>query len=152
MDYKPNAYFSAFIAPVTVKFTFVSDTALSNAGAFGVKPGEKSLSEFGGYLRIIYSKSDFKSEFMKNVSFTSKVDLFSDYLKNPQNIVVNWENLITMKINKYISANFNTDLIYDDKIKVPYDKNGDGKIVAGESVGSKVQFKEILGVGFSCKF
>jgi len=43
---------------------------------------------------------------MKNVSFTSKVDLFSDYLKNPQNIVVNWENLITMKINKYISANF----------------------------------------------
>jgi len=152
MDYKPNAYFSAFIAPVTVKFTFVSDTALSNAGAFGVKPGEKSLSEFGGYLRIIYSKSDFKNEFMKNVSFTSKVDLFSDYLKNPQNIVVNWENLITMKINKYISANFNTDLIYDDKIKVPFDKNGDGIIVAGESVGSKVQFKEILGVGFSCKF
>jgi len=152
MDYKPNAYFSAFIAPVTVKFTFVCDTALSNAGAFGVKPGEKSLSEFGGYLRIIYSKSDFKNELMKNVSFTSKVDLFSDYLKNPQNIVVNWENLITMKINKYISANFNTDLIYDDKIKVPYDKNGDGKIVAGESVGSKVQFKEILGVGFSCKF
>jgi hypothetical protein len=152
MDYKPNAYFSAFIAPATVKFTYVTDKALSDSGAFGVKPGEKSLSEFGAYIRVIYSKSDFKSEFMKNVSFTTKIDLFSNYLKNPQNIVVNWETLIAMKINKFISASFNTDLIYDDKIKVPFDKNGDGKIVAGESVGSKIQFKEILGVGLSYKF
>ncbi|MGD0343267.1 MAG: hypothetical protein ABSA76_16325, partial [Bacteroidales bacterium] len=96
--------------------------------------------------------NDFKSEFMKNVSLTTKIDLFSNYLKNPQNIVVNWENLIAMKINKYISASFSTDLIYDDKIKVPFDKNGDGVIAAGESVGSKIQFKEILGVGFSYKF
>jgi len=152
MDYKPNAYFSAFIAPATVKFTYVTDKALSDSGAFGVKPGEKSLSEFGGYIRVIYSKNDFKNDLMKNVSFTTKIDLFSNYLKNPQNIVVNWETLIAMKVNKYISASFNTDLIYDDKIKVPFDKNGDGKIVAGESVGSKIQFKEILGVGLSYKF
>ena len=152
MDYKPNAYFSAFIAPLTGKFTFVNDKALSDAGAFGVKPGEKVMSEFGGYIRVIYTKNDFKSEFMKNVSFTTKIDLFSNYLKNPQNIVVNWENLISLKVNKFISANFNTDLIYDDKIKVPFDKNGDGTIAAGESVGSKIQFKEILGVGISYKF
>jgi hypothetical protein len=152
MDYKPDAYFSAFIAPVTAKFTFVTNKALSDSGAFGVKPGEKSLSEFGGYIRVIYSKNDFKSDIMKNVSFTTKIDLFSNYLKNPQNIVVNWENLIAMKVNKYISVSFITDLIYDDKIKVPFDKNGDGTIVAGESVGSKIQFKEILGVGFSYKF
>lgn len=152
MDYKPNAYFSAFIAPATVKFTYVTDKALSDSGAFGVKPGEKSLSEFGGYIRVIYSKNDFKNDFMKNVSFTTKIDLFSNYLKNPQNIVVNWETLIAMKVNKYISASFNTDLIYDDKIKVPFDKNGDGKIAAGESIGSKIQFKEILGVGLSYKF
>jgi hypothetical protein len=152
MDYKPNAYFSAFIAPVTAKVTFVTNKALSDSGAFGVKPGEKSLSEFGGYIRVIYSKNDFKNESMKNVSFTSKIDLFSNYLKNPQNIVVNWENLIALKINKFISANINTDLIYDDKIKVPFDNNGDGIISAGESVGSKIQFKEILGVGLSFKF
>jgi hypothetical protein len=152
MDYKPNAYFSAFIAPLTAKFTFVTDKALSDAGAFGVTPGKKSLSEFGGYIRVIYSKNDFKNDFLKNCSFTSKIDLFSNYLKNPQNIVVNWENLITMKVNKYISASFITDLIYDDKIKVPFDKNGDGIIAAGEAVGSKIQFKEILGVGFSYKF
>jgi hypothetical protein len=152
MDYKPDAYFSAFISPLTAKYTFVTDKLLSDAGAFGVKPGEKSLSEIGGYLRIIYTKNDFKNEFMKNVSFTTKIDLFSNYLKNPQNIVVNWETLITLKVNKFITASINTNLIYDDKIKVPFDKDGNGTIEAGEAVGSKIQFKEIIGVGFSYKF
>jgi len=152
LDYKPNAHFSAFIAPLTVKFTFVTDQKLSEAGAFGVKPGKKSLSEFGGYLRAIYTKNDFRNELLKNVSFTTKIDLFSNYLNKPQNIVVNWETLITLKVNKFISANFNTQLLYDDKIKVPFDKNGNGTIEPGEALGSKVQFKEILGVGLSYNF
>lgn len=152
MDYKPGNHLSAFIAPLTAKFTFVTDQKLSDAGAFGVTPGKKSLSEFGGYIRAIYTKNNFKNEFLKNVSFTSKVDLFSDYIKNPQNIVVNWETLIALKVNKYISANFNTQLIYDDKILIPSDRNGDGIIGPGEGVRSKIQFKEILGVGFSYNF
>ncbi len=152
LDYKPNAYFSAFIAPITAKFTFVTDNELSAAGAFGVDPGETVNSEMGAYLRVIYSKNDFKNEFLKNVSFTSKIDLFSNYLRNPENVVVNWENLIAMKINKFISASINTMLIYDDKIKVPFDRNGNDIIEAGEAVGSKIQFKEILGIGFSYNF
>jgi hypothetical protein len=152
LDYKPNTHFSAFIAPLTAKFTFVTDQKLSEAGAFGVTPGKKTLSEFGGYLRAIYTRNNLKSEFLKNVSFTTKIDLFSDYLKNPQNIVVNWETLIALKVNKFISANFNTQLIYDDKILIPSDRNGNGVIEPGEGVRSKVQFKEILGVGFSYNF
>lgn len=143
LDYKPNSHFSAFIAPLTVKYTIVKNDSLSAAGAFGVPPGKKLLSEIGGYLRVIYTKNDFKSEFMKNVSFTSKLDLFSNYAKNPQNIVVNWETLIALKVNKYISASLNTMLIYDDKIKTISD---------GVPAGPKVQFKEIFGAGFSYKF
>ena len=149
MDYKPGGYFSAFFAPVTAKITFVTDEALSAAGAFGVDPGKKSKSEFGGYLRIIYSRNDFKSDFLKNISFTSKMDLFSNYLDKPQNIDVNWETLIVMKVNKYISVNLNTQLIYDDNVKISIDNNGDGII---DEKGSRVQFKEIFGVGFSYKF
>jgi len=144
MDYKPNEYFSAFIAPLTAKLTIVNDQVLSDAGAFGVSNGESLKSEIGGYLRVIYSRNDFKSEFLSNVSFTTKIDLFSNYANNPQNIDVSWETLITLKVNKFISVNFNTHLLYDDDIKIP--------IEAGEAVGSKVQFKEILGVGFSYKF
>lgn len=152
LDYKPNPNFSAFIAPFTAKFTFVTDQTLSNAGAFGVTPGETTKSEIGGYLRAIYTRNDFKSEFLKNVAFTTKIDLFSNYAENPQNVDVSWETLIALKVNKFISVNFNTHLLYDDNIKVPFDKNNDGVIAAGEMVGSKVQFKEILGVGFSYKF
>jgi hypothetical protein len=152
MDYKPNAYLSAFIAPATARIILVNDQVLSDAGAFGVNPGEKSKSEFGGYLRAIYSRNDFKGEFLKNVTFTTKVDLFSNYADKPQNIVVNWETLLSLKVNKYISANLNTQLIYDDKIKILDDGNGNGSADPGESYGPRVQFKEILGVGFSYNF
>lgn len=144
LDYKPDAYFSAFIAPLTAKFTFVTDQTLSDAGAFGVTPGEKSKSELGGYLRVIYSKNDFTEEFLQNVSFTTKIDLFSNYLNNPQNIDVSWETLIALKVNRYISVSINTHLIYDDDIKIP--------VEGLETPGPRIQFKEIFGVGFSYNF
>ncbi|HPX07042.1 MAG TPA: DUF3078 domain-containing protein, partial [Tenuifilaceae bacterium] len=115
MDYKPNAYLSVFAAPITGKVTVVNDESLSNAGAFGVDPGSKSKSEFGGYVRMIYSKNDFTQAILKNVTFTTKLDLFSNYIEDPQNIVVNWETLIALKVNKYINVNLMTHLIYDDK-------------------------------------
>ena len=146
-DYKPSDHFSAFIAPLTGKITFVEDKQLSDAGDFGVKPGQKSLSEFGGYLRAVYTKNDFKKEFLKNVTFSTKVDLFTNYIKNPQNVVVNWETLLAFKVNKFLSASINTQLVYDDKIKVPVIRNGEAK-----SIGSLIQFKEILGVGFAYTF
>jgi hypothetical protein len=149
LDYKPDNYFSAFFAPVTGKFTFVNDKILSDQGAFGVDPGKTSRSELGGYLRIIYSKNDFKSEFMKNIAFTTKVDLFSNYLDKPQNIDVNWETLIAMKVNKYLYVNLTTQLLYDDNTLIAIDENHDNKT---DYMGKRVQFKEIFGAGFSLKF
>lgn len=152
MDYKPNPYFSAFLAPFTGKFTIVADDSLSAAGAFGVTPGDKFRGETGGYMRVIYTKNDFKSEFLKNVSFTSKLDLFSNYRDKPQNIDVSWETLIALKVNKYITVSFNTHLMYDDNILIPIDRNENGTIDPGEAPGKRIQFKEIFGAGFSYKF
>ena len=152
LDFKPDQYFSAFVAPLTAKFTFVTDEDLSNLGAFGVDPGKTLKSEIGGYIRAIYSKNDFKAELLKNVSFTTKIDLFSNYINNPQNIDVNWETLIAFKVNKYLNVNFNTHLIYDDDIFIKNDRNGNGTLETGEGSKSLVQFKEIFGVGLSFKF
>lgn len=152
LDFKPDPYFSAFVAPLTAKFTFVTDEELSDFGAFGVDPGETVKSEIGGYIRAIYSKNDFKAELLKNVSFTTKIDLFSNYINNPQNIDVNWETLIAFKVNKYLNVNFNTQLIYDDDIFIKRDRNGNGTLEAGEGSKSLVQFKELFGVGLSYKF
>jgi hypothetical protein len=158
MDYKPNASFTCFIAPLTLKTTIVNDDALANAGAFGVTaavldannqlitPGEKIRNEVGGYLKMVYKKELFKD---KSVSVLSKLDLFSNYLNNPENIDVSWETIIGFKVNKYISATITTHLLYDDDIAVNVDNNGDG--ITDES-GPRTQVKEVLGIGFSYKF
>jgi len=151
LDYKPSSYFSAFAAPFTSKITIVNDEKLSNAGAFGVDSGKTVKSELGGYIRVIYSRNDFKSEFLKNVAFTSKIDLFSNYLKSPEKIDVSWETQIAFKVNKFITVNLNTHLLYDFDIKFPEDTNGD-TIISEDEQYDKIQFKEILGVGFSYKF
>jgi hypothetical protein len=152
LDYKPDKYFSAYLSPLTAKFTFVADPDLSDEGAFGVTPGETVRGEIGGYIRTIYTRGDFTNEFLKNVAFTTKLDLFSNYSDNPQNIDVNWEILVALKVNKYLSVNFNTHLLYDDDILVPVDRNGNGEFESTEAPGPRTQFKEILGVGFSLKF
>jgi len=92
---------------------------------------------------------------MKNVGFTTKLDLFSNYLKKPQNIDVTWEMLLTLKVNKYISVNLSTTLLYDDDTQIPLvDRNGTPELDANgnQKKAAKIQFKEILGVGLSCKF
>ncbi len=144
MDYKPNDNFTAFLSPLTGKVTIVNDQTLADAGAFGVEPGEKMRSEFGGYARFFV-----KYEIMKNVSLQSKLDLFSNYLDKPQNIDINWETLISLKVNKYISATIMTHLIYDDDIKIVVEEATE---TSPAKVGPRVQFKEVLGVGFSYKF
>jgi len=144
LDYKPSANTGLFIAPLTGKITIVNDTALSNLGAFGVDKGDKTRSEFGGYLRFVTKK-----DIMENITLQTKLDLFTNYLKNPQNIDVNWESLVSMKINKYISAVLTLQLIYDDDVKINKGTNPDGTT---KEAGPRVQFKEVLGIGFSYKF
>jgi hypothetical protein len=150
LDYKPNQYFSAFVAPLTGKFTIVNNESLSQAGAFGVTPGEKFRSELGGYLRAAYMRNDFKSEILKNVSFTTKLDLFSNYLDKPQNIDVSWETLLGLKINKFLVVSFNIHLIYDDNTMINVDRDNDPSTI--DAPGPRIQFKEIFGVGLSFKF
>lgn len=144
LEYNKNSKFTAFIAPLTSKTTFVMDPTLSAAGAFGVDPGASTRNEFGGYIRLFY-----KNEIMENVKLQTKLDLFSNYLDRPQNIDVNWEALISMKVNKFLSVAISTQLIYDHDIKINVDKNGDG---VTDEVGPRVQFKEILTVGLAYSF
>jgi len=139
IDYKKSDKFTLFLAPVTGKITIVNDDVLSNAGSFGVDPGKRSRSELGGYIRAAY-----KTDITPNIAFQTKADLFSNYLKEPQNIDVNWETLLLMKAGKFITVSFATHLIYDADILFDATEVGEGE--------SRVQFKQLLGVGLSYKF
>ena len=156
MDYKPSPVFSAFIAPITAKITLVNDQVLADAGAFGVdaaefddlgnqlSAGKKSRSELGGYLRLM-----FKKDIMENINLQSRLELFSNYTEEPDHIDVNWELLLALKVNKFISVTVSTQLIYDDDVDILVDNDDDGTI---DEVGPRTQFKEVLGVGLTYKF
>lgn len=161
MDYKStDNTFSAFISPLTSKTTFVNNQRLADAGAYGVekaeydtiagvytktKDGLRIRSEFGGYVKMV-----FKKDIVKNVNLATKLELFTNYLDRPQNIDVNWEVLIGMKVNKYLSASISTQMIYDNDIPVPVERTVDG--ITTKGTGPRLQFKEVLAVGFSYKF
>lgn len=157
IDFKPVEYFSVYVSPATGKFTFVTEQNIANAGTYGnkaavydettgllVTPGKNIRAEFGAYVNILFQK-----EIFKNVTLMTKVDLFNNYTdpnkSNRKNIDVNWETVIDMKINKFLSASIATQLIYDNDIKI--DSDGDGT-----PNGPRTQFKEILGIGLSYKF
>lgn len=155
VDYKIKDYFSAMIGPITGKITVVNDQAIANTGAFGVDKavydpqghlitaGKKILEEFGGYVKVT-----FKKEVMKNVILGAKLELFSNYLKNPQNVVVNLETLLSFRVNKYITSSIITQLMYDDKVNTTA-LNPDGTYKMN---GPRVQFREVLAIGLTYKF
>lgn len=154
IDWKPKEYLSLFFAPVTGKTTFVLNQRLANTGAFGVEPavyengqliknGKTFRAEFGGYIKMALQR-----KFKENITVNTKVELFSNYFKNPQNIDVYWDFLLGIKLSKYLAFSVNTILIYDDDIVIEI-KDKQGNIIGK---GPRVQFKEIVGIGFSYKF
>ncbi|RSK37173.1 DUF3078 domain-containing protein [Hymenobacter metallilatus] len=157
VEYKPNTDFSLFVSPATGKFTVVADQGLADAGSFGVRParlgangelvrgsGQRLRQELGAYLNARY-----RHVLFTNITYNTKLELFSNYFHNPQNLDVNWENLLDFKVNKFVSASVTTLLVYDDDIRVPLDRNEDG---VPDDRGRRIQFKETLGIGLTYKF
>lgn len=134
----PKSWFSATFSPATWRETFVRDSELSAAGNFGVDPGKHHLTSFGANVR-----GEVTYEFLPNMTVYSRLDLFSDYLHKPQNVDVNWNTQITMKINKWFAANLNFTMVYDDDIKIA---QSDG------TSGPRLQIKEVLGIGIQARF
>ncbi len=132
MDYKPNDNFTLFLSPITGRMTVVNSEELTSqeGGAFGVPQGETSRGELGGFVKAIYKK-----KFMEEkISFRTKLELFSSYLDKPQNLNIDWEVSLNLKVGDYITARLQTHLIYD------------------EDAAREVQFRELFGLGFSYNF
>ena len=138
-DYKPNDDFSLLLSPVTGKMTFVLDSRLSDAGAFGVKPGKKTLAEIGAL-----AVANYKRKLAENINLVTKLTLFTPYNESFGNIDINWDMMIAFKINKFLTTTLTTNLVYDDDIKTVD--------LQGNKHGAKVQFREVLGLGLAYSF
>jgi hypothetical protein len=144
MDYKhPSNAINVFLAPITFKSTWVMDDSLSQAGAFGVTPGETSRYEVGGYLKM---NANWKIS--EEISYSLRLDLFSNFMDNPQNIDVYSDHLISLKINTWLTTTISATLIYDDDISLTKNPQEiDGALVP--NIGPGLQLKQVLSVGLS---
>jgi hypothetical protein len=68
--------------------------------------------------------------------------LFTNYRRRPGNVDVFTTHYFAFKINKFLSATYNLDFIYDDDVK----------LFGKEKNSPALQTKSIVGIGFSMPF
>lgn len=117
------------LAPATSRLILVNKDLTLTGTSFGVAQGETSRFEFGAALNAYY-----KVTLIENVTMENILNLYSNYLDQPQNVDVDYQMNLVMKINKYMSANVAFQAIYDDNaIKA-------------------VQVREVFGLGINYGF
>ena len=137
LDWKPSDTFSLFLSPITSRWVIVRDNDLSAKGAYGVDTGKTVRNEIGAYLTATCNR-----EIIKGLTYKAKLDLFSNYKHNPQNIDLFMTNLLTMTVYKGFGFTIGADLVYDDDVKI-FGKNKDG---------ARMQVRQYIGIGYQRKF
>lgn len=134
LDYHPVKNLSIFASPVTARWIVVKDIFLKPI--YNVPLNQNVKREIGAFASVNYQHT-----FQKTLSFKSKLDLFSNYKNNPQNVDVFFTNTITARILKFINFSLQLDLIYDDDTQ----NTNPGK-------GPAPQILQLMGVGFAYSF
>ena len=147
IDYKPNDKLSFFYSPASLKLIYVADDAIAALNVHGNEVGSNSFLQLGSNLKGIYNDK-FADD---KVTLTSTLDLYSNYLLNPQNIDVLWQNDLGFVIFKNFSVNLVTELFYDHDILVQTDRNDNGILEDGE-LGRRISFTEALLIKYNFIF
>ena len=140
MDWAPAPWFSLNVAPLTGSVVIVQiDTLRMN---YGMELIDDTLDPT---LSVNYKSVKFqlgaqvkmgaKAKVNDALSLETQLVLFSNYLKNPQNLRVNWDNKISWQLAKHFALALQTWLIYDPNVLIDDQK--------------KVQFKEFLTLNFT---
>ncbi len=150
LDYKPNKKTSINFSPLSYKATFVPDTGRIDQTIYGILADKRAKHEPGMSFLLSHEFQPFRT-----VTMTNRLQLFTNYTHNPQNIDVDWEMILTASLNWFTDVRINTHLIFDDDTKtIEYDKENnqvlgpDGK----PKKTSRIQFKELLGFSFIFRF
>ena len=153
VDYKPNQNISCMLSPIMGRATFVrsdSSTVFASAGmmiietdASGnqIQKPQNSRYEYGGGILITLNGNLFKNK----VTYSSQLDLFSNYVKDPQNMAIVWMFNSKILLHKRISANIQLEMKYDDNQKTLEEETGKWR-------GAKTQIKNYTGVGLLYQF
>jgi hypothetical protein len=151
LDYKPGKDFSAFLSPLSLKTTYVTNPKVDET-VYGLNEGETRHTRYG-----ISGKFDFSKSIMENVSVKTKNSIFLNYGSDNEG---NWQFLKTpdfdsetsvdFKVNQFITTQINFHLVYDKDVEATWTKTVSGVDV--EQKGARLQVKEFFTLGISYKF
>lgn len=154
IDFRPNQYMSIYYSPCALDMLYVRRPELRQQ--FGLEQEDATNLTFGSFLNLNYRR-----QIVKNVNFATKLQLFTNYLKNkehpaferPGSVDVQlWQSSLNFNFNKYISLSITTTVIYDEDRQFKL-LEGDDKL--GKSTGAtgpRTQYFHNFGLGLNYSF
>lgn len=155
----PASCLSINFAPVTGKLTVVRDQTIADQGNYGMRPAEYAYDADSVLVKVkdgsnvrwelgLQVTANFKYEIFKNVTLSSKLVAFYDYMQKSSDLNAlgekygcpfdfDWDNSLILKVNDWLNCNITARLLYDEDIMPTTGKN------------TFFQFKEVLSVGIS---
>jgi hypothetical protein len=129
VEYVPNPFLKIRVSPISPRHTFVTDTSLYNnvPRNYGVEIGETVRNEWGGFQLW----TDFDKDVMENLNIKTRYFMFGNYETGKLDHRVDF--ILTAKVNEYLNVNLSAIMLYD------------------EDQADKVQFSQVLGIGFLLK-
>jgi hypothetical protein len=115
--FKPTNDLKFLFSPFAYKGVFVGNDEIAKQGTFIPiidNKFKKVDHQIGAELRMDLAKKLLDGK----VAYVTTLDLYSNYLRDPQNVDVEWYNSLDFALAKGISVNLRTDWFYDHDIQV----------------------------------
>ena len=118
------------ISPMAVRGIFVGKDYTQNLSPgkkyFGVEKGATSIISVGASF-----SGFFRSTLMENITMDNKFNMYINYIQKIQNVDIEWNANIRLKVNEKISSNLIIHILYDDDLI------------------KRLQIRELFGLGLS---
>ena len=131
IDYKPVKDLSISISPVSYKVIHIADTARVLSTDYGLEAGQRTQHNIGSSVRVEYTWKP-----VREVSLESKFYFYTNY----HNVEIDLEVNCDFIINRFLSARLMLHPRFDTSV-----------IMTGDTK-PKIQFRELLSIGFAHKF
>ena len=131
LDYKPVKGLSVSFSPFSYRMIHVEDTARVTVTDYGLKAGEQTQHNIGSSVRV-----DYLWKPVREVALETKFYMYTNYHDVELDLEVNCDFIIT----RFFSARLMLHPRYDSSVIMEGDNH------------AKMQFRELLSIGFAHKF
>jgi hypothetical protein len=132
--YRPNKHISIYYSPLTANITTKLGAWAENQKVGAVPANKKSNFGLGSLARIDYINSWKTPTPLGTITYSSRMDLFTDYLDKPFTIIdFDWLNAVGFNLTKWISVAGQFNFRYYERTK------------------QKLQNQNMIGLGFTYK-